>query len=337
MEESEKKLNGIPKAAVLLIALGKENAAEIFKNLDTHYVERLVIELAKLQNVRSDIIEKVVDEFYRQILSQETHAHGGEEYTKALLEKTYGPDRAKSMMNKVDAAVQPTGFERLRDIDPLQLINFVKHEHPQTIALVLTHLEKNVAAKVIAQLTEETQTEVAYRIATMGSISPEMLRSLEGILGDNVETFYGKESREVGGARSAAQILNSIGRSTEIKIMDDIGRRNPALASEIRNMMFTFEDIQKLDDGEIQKILKKIDSSVLALALKGTPEELREAFYRNLSERAAGMIREELEYMGKVPRTNVEQAQMSILEEIRSLEEEGTIATRQGPEDEYVD
>jgi len=335
MGESLENYTGIQKAAILLIAMGTDTASEIFKLLKNSEIEKLSIEMARLKKVSTEVMEAVVEEFYKAILAQEYQMGGGTDYTRALLEKSFGHNQARKIMEKVDAATHVSGFDRLRDVDPTQLLNFLQHEHPQTIALVVAYLDASIAAHIISSLSVDVQREVVYRVATMSRISPEMVKILEGILEMHAETISSQISSEIGGAHSVAQILNSIGRSTEIKIMEDLNRRNPELAEEIRNLMFTFEDIQRMDDHDVRILLKKVKKQTLALALKGTPEEQRVIFHRNLSSRARAMLEEEIEFLGPVRKKDVELAQMEILENIRSLEEEGIIFPRR--DDEYVE
>ena len=337
MEISFEELTGRQKAAILIISIGVESASQIFKNLKDKDIEKLSIEVANMRDVPSAVMEAVVEEFYQMIMAQEYISQGGIEYAKALLEKALGPRKAHEIVSKVESAIHVSGFKLLKEVDPNQLLNFIQHEHPQTISLILANLEPEQTAQIVADLPPEIQGEVAYRIATMGKISPDLLADIEGILESQVETVFGQDLSAAGGAKSVAQILNLAGRSTEKTILGDLEKRNPELATEIKNLMFVFEDLVLLDDRSIQRVLREVDSKELSLALKVATEEVKEAIFKNMSERASGLIKEELEFMGPVRLKDVEESQMKIVEVIRSLEEEGEIViSGRGGEEEIV-
>ena len=237
----------------------------------------------------------------------------------------------------MEAAIHVSGFKLLKDVEPNQLLNFIQHEHPQTISLILANLESDQTAAILSELPPETQTEVAYRIAIMGKISPEMLNDIEGVLEAQVETFFGQEMSAAGGPKSVAEILNQAGRSTEKSVLSDLEKRNPELATEIKNLMFVFEDLVLLDDKSIQRVMREVDTKDLSLALKASTEDVKETVFRNMSERAASMIKEELDFMGPVRLKDVEESQLKIVEVIRSLEEEGEIViSGRGGEEEII-
>lgn len=337
MEISVESLTGKQKAAILIIAIGVEAASQIFKNLKDKDIEKLSIEIANMKDVPSTVMEAVVEEFYQMIMAQEYISQGGIEYAKVLLEKALGPRKAHEIVSKVESAIHVSGFKLLKEVDPNQLLNFIQHEHPQTISLILANLEPEQTAQIIADLPPEIQSEVAYRIATMGKISPDLLADIEGIIESQVETVFGQELSAAGGAKSVAEILNLAGRSTEKTILGDLEKRNPELATEIKNLMFVFEDLTLLDDRSIQRVLREVDSKELSLALKVSTDEVKDAIFRNMSERASGLIKEELEFMGPVRLKDVEEAQMKIVEVIRTLEEEGEIViSGRGGEEEIV-
>lgn len=337
MEISFEELTGRQKAAILIISIGVESASQIFKNLKDKDIEKLSIEVANMRDVPSAVMEAVVEEFYQMIMAQEYISQGGIEYAKTLLEKALGPRKAHEIVSKVESAIHVSGFKLLKEVDPNQLLNFIQHEHPQTISLILANLEPEQTAQIVADLPPEIQGEVAYRIATMGKISPDLLADIEGILESQVETVFGQDLSAAGGAKSVAQILNLAGRSTEKTILGDLEKRNPELATEIKNLMFVFEDLVLLDDRSIQRVLREVDSKELSLALKVATDEVKDAIFRNMSERASGLIKEELEFMGPVRLKDVEDSQMKIVEVIRSLEEEGEIViSGRGGEEEIV-
>jgi len=337
MEIAIENLTGKQKAAILIIAVGLEAASAIFKHVKDKDVEKLSVEIANMKDISSNVMEAVVEEFYQMIMAQEYIQQGGLEYAKALLEKALGPRKAHEIVSKVESAIHISGFKLLKEVDPNQLLNFIQHEHPQTIALILANLEPQQTAMIISDLPPDVQSEVAFRIATMGKISPDLLSDIEGILESQVETVFGQEVSEAGGAKSVAEILNLAGRSTEKTILGDLEKRNPELATEIKNLMFVFEDIVLLDDRAIQRVLREVDTKELSLALKVATDEVKDAIFRNMSERASGLIKEELDFMGPVRVKDVEESQMKIVEVIRSLEEEGEIViSGRGGEEEIV-
>ena len=337
MEISVENLTGKQKASILIIAIGVEAASQIFKNLKDKDIEKLSIEIANMKDVPSTVMEAVVEEFYQMIMAQEYISQGGIEYAKVLLEKALGPRKAHEIVSKVESAIHVSGFKLLKEVDPNQLLNFIQHEHPQTISLILANLEPEQTAQIISDLPPEIQSEVAYRIATMGKISPDLLADIESIIESQVETVFGQELSAAGGVKSVAEILNLAGRSTEKTILGDLEKRNPELATEIKNLMFVFEDITLLDDRSIQRVLREVDSKELSLALKVSTDEVKDTIFRNMSERASGLIKEELEFMGPVRLKDVEEAQMKIVEVIRTLEEEGEIViSGRGGEEEIV-
>lgn len=337
MDLSVENLTGRQKAAILIIAIGIESASQIFKNMKDKDIEKLAVDIANLKDVPSTITEAVVEEFYQMMMAQEYIAQGGMEYAKALLEKALGPRKAHEIVSKVEAAVHVSGFKLLKEVDPNQLLNFIQHEHPQTISLILANLEPAQTASILSELPPEIQSEVAYRIATMGKISPDLLNDIEGILESQVETVFGQDLSAAGGPKSVAEILNLAGRSTEKSVLADLEKRNPELATEIKNLMFVFEDIVLLDNRSVQRVLREVDSKELGLALKVATEEVKEVVFRNMSERASGLLKEELEFMGPVRLKDVEESQLKIVEVIRTLEEEGEIViSGRGGEEQIV-
>ena len=337
MDISVENLTGKQKAAILIISIGVESASQIFKNMKDKDIERLSVEIANMKDVSSTVMEAVVEEFYQMVMAQEYISQGGLEYAKTVLEKALGPRKAHEIVSKVESAIHVSGFKLLKEVDPNQLLNFIQHEHPQTISLILANLEPQQTASILSDLPPEIQSEVAYRIATMGKISPDLLNDIEGILESQVETVFGQDLSAAGGPKSVAEILNMAGRSTEKSVLSDLEKRNPELATEIKNLMFVFEDINLLDDRSIQRVLREVDSKELALALKVATEEVKEVIFRNMSERASGLIREELDFMGPVRLKDVEESQMKIVEVVRTLEEEGEIVVSgRGGEEEIV-
>lgn len=319
------ELNPIQKCALVLIALGVENASEILKNLGEKDVEKISIEIAKMQNVPAETLSSVIQEYYQMMKANQYIVQGGIRYAKEVLEKAWGMKRAEEILKKVEAATEVSAFYLLQTVDDKQLLNFLQNEHPQTAALILANLKPMQAASILSELPEDYQYEIAYRVATMEKTSPELIEDIEDVLRDQMGTVFGGGLSKTGGVESVAQILNSVSRTSEKNILTNLKERDATLAAEIHDLMFIFEDIVKLPDSTIQRILKEIDSKALALALKATSSELREKIYQNMSERAAGMIKEELEYLGAVKLKDVENAQKEILDVARRLEEAGEI------------
>ncbi len=330
-------LNGRQKCSILIIAIGIEAASQIFKHLKDKDVERLAVEIAQMKDIPSTIMESVIEEFYQMIMAQEYISQGGIDFAKGVLEKALGPRKAHEIIAKVDAAIHVSGFKLLKDVDPNQLLSFIQNEHPQTIALILANLEPDQTAAIVADLPPELQADVAFRIATMGKISPDLLNDIEGVLENQVETVFGQDLSSAGGAKAVAEILNMAGRSTEKTILADLEKRNPELATEIKNLMFTFDDIVLLDDKSIQRVLREVDTKDLTIALKVANEELKDSIFRNMSERASNLLKEELDFMGPVRLKDVEEAQMKIVEIVSTLEEDGEIIiSGRGGEEEII-
>ena len=329
---------GPKKAAIVMVALGTAASSEIFKNLEEHEVEMLTTEIARLDNVSSEEREAVLEEFHNMVIAHQFVTQGGVDYAREILEKALGPRKAKEILEKVQQSIRTTGFNLLENVDPKQLVNFIQKEHPQTIALLMAHMDANHAAPIISALPQELQVDVATRIATMESISPETLDQVEEVLVDQIKALFGGDVSEIGGVKAVAEILNSVDRGAEKNILGNLERENPELATEIKNLMFVFEDVLLLDDRSMQRVLKDVDSKDLSMALKGASEELQEKFFRCMSSRAAESIKEEMEFMGPIRLKDVEEVQQRIVDVIRRLEEDGEIiiSGRGGDEDIVV-
>jgi len=318
-------LTGKQKAAILLVSIGIDAASKVLKNLSEKDIETLSIEIANLKDVSSDVVEAVVEDFYQMVQAQQYITEGGLDYAQRILEGALGTQKAYEIIHRVQGALHVSGFKMLKTIDHSRLLNFIQNEHPQTIALILAYLEPYQAAMTLTKLPPNLQSEVAYRMATMEKISPELLEEIEKVLETQLESSFGRQLDEAGGTKAVAEILNLAGKSAERKILEDIEQYNPELSQEIKNLMFVFEDILLLDDRSIQRVLKEVDSKVLATALKGTSDTVKSKIFSNMSERAAAMIQEEMEFMGPVRVKEVEDAQRQIVNIIGSLEEQGEI------------
>lgn len=330
------ELNGVQKAAVLLIALGPEKSADIFKHLKEDEIEELTLEIANTRSVSPQMKEAVLEEFYQVCLAQQYIAEGGIGYAKELLEKALGNDKAQDVISKLTASLQVRPFEFVRKTDPSQLLNFIQDEHPQTIAMILSYLTSSQAAMVIGALTPEKQADVAKRIAMMDRTSPDVIKEVERVLERKLASLVNQDYTIVGGVDSIVNILNTVDRGTEKHIMENLEIEEPELADEIRKKMFVFEDILLLDDRAIQRVLRDVDNADLGIALKGANEEVQNVIFKNLSKRLASMIKEDMEFMGPVRMKDVEEAQQKIVSIIRKLEDSAEIVISRGGGDEIV-
>ena len=336
MASSDKEMDGVEKAATLLIALGPEKSAQIFKHLKEEEIEQLTLEIANTSSVSPQTKEMVLNEFYEICLAQQYIAEGGIGYAKELLEKALGEEKAKSGIGKLTASLQVRPFEFIRKTDPSQLLNFIQDEHPQTIALILSYLPPSQSSLVISSLPPEKQADVAKRIAQMDRTSPDVIKQVEKVLERKLSSLVNQDYTIVGGVDAIVSILNSVDRGTEKHIMETLEVEEPELADEIRKKMFVFEDILSLDDRAIQRVLRDVDNSDLALALKGATEEVQNIILNNLSSRLAVMIKEDMEFMGPVRMKDVEEAQQKIVNIIRKLEDSAEIVIARGGGDEII-
>lgn len=332
----EREMDGVEKAATLLITLGPEKSAKIFKHLKEEEIEQLTLEIANTSSVSPQTKEKVLSEFYEICLAQQYIAEGGIGYAKELLEKALGEEKAKGVIGKLTASLQVRPFEFIRKTDPSQLLNFIQDEHPQTIALILSYLPASQASMVVSSLPPEKQADVARRIAQMDRTSPDVIKQVEKVLERKLSSLVNQDYTIVGGVDAIVSILNSVDRGTEKHIMETLEVEEPELADEIRKKMFVFEDILSLDDRAIQRVLRDVDNSDLALALKGATEEVQNVILNNLSKRLAVMIKEDMEYMGPVRMKDVEEAQQKIVNIIRKLEDSAEIVIARGGGDEII-
>ncbi|AJC73084.1 flagellar motor switch protein FliG [Pseudothermotoga hypogea DSM 11164 = NBRC 106472] len=332
----KKQLTGKRKAAILLVMLGPEKAALVLKHLDESDVEQLTIEIANLGKITDEEKKQVLTEFQDIANARQMIAQGGIEYAKEVLQKAFGPEKAMKIIERLVSNLQVKPFDFLRQADPLQLVNFLQNEHPQTIAVILSYLEPQLAGKILSAFPEELQIEVIKRIALLERTSPDVIRDIEKNLERKLSGFVMQTFSQVGGVDTAAEIMNSIDRSSERKIMEKLSYDSPELAEEIRRRMFVFEDIVKLDDRSVQIVLREVETRDLALALKGASEEVKQKIFKNISKRAAQLLQDELEYMGPVRLKDVEEAQQKIINVIRRLEEAGEIVIARGGGEELI-
>jgi len=329
-------LTGKQKAAILLISLGPEVSAEIFKHLRDEEIEELTIEIANIRKVSADDKADILSEFHDLLVARDVISSGGIEYAREVLEKALGNQKALDIIQRLTATLQVKPFDFVRKTDPAQLLNFIQSEHPQTIALIIAYLAPDQAATILSALPPDRQADVARRIAMMDSTSPDVIRDIERLLERKLSTVVSTDFTSAGGVQSVVDILNRVDRTTEKTIMESMEIQDPEMAEEIKKRMFVFEDIVQLDDRAIQQILRDVDSKDLALALKGSNEEVGAKVQRNMSKRATDMLKEDMEYMGPVRLRDVEDAQQRIVNIIRKLEEAGEIVIARGGGDEVI-
>ena len=330
------ELSGKAKVAMLLIALGREKATKIFKYLKEEEVEDLTLEIASINAVTPEEKSEIIDEFYNLCLAQDYIAEGGISYAQTLLEEAMGTDKANDLISRLTMSLQVKPFEFARKADAAQLLNFIQDEHPQTIALILSYLKPTQAAQLISGLSKDKQAQVAKRIATMDRTSPDIIREVEKVLETKVSTMMNQDYASVGGVDSIVEILNAVDRGTEKNILETLEIEDINLADEIRNKMFVFEDIIKLDNRSIQRVLREVDNSTLAVALKGSNEQVKEIVLNNVSKRLAEMVVEEIQFMGPVRLRDVEEAQQKIVAIIRKLEDQKEIILSRGGGDDVI-
>ncbi|NMB44869.1 MAG: flagellar motor switch protein FliG [Firmicutes bacterium] len=330
------ELTGKQKAAILLITLGPDVSARVFRHLREDEIEDLTLEIAALPRVEPEYKDAIMSEFHELCLASEYISQGGIDYAKEVLEKALGEERAHEVITRLTASLQVRPFDFARKADPAQLLNFIQNEHPQTIALIMAYLQPEQAGIILSALPAERQADVARRLATLDRTSPDVLGEIEGTLERKLSSFMIQDFTAAGGVEATVEVLNRVDRVTERTIMDTLEEEDPELADEIRKRMFMFEDIVKLDDRAIQQVIREVDTRDWALALKTASEEVSSRIYKNMSKRAGDMLKEDIEYMGPVRLRDVEEAQQRVVSTIRRLEETGEIIISRGGEDEII-
>ncbi len=336
MAKDAQNITGVQKAAVLVIALGPEKSSQIFKHLKEEEIEELTLEIANTRSITPQLKEDVINEFYEVCLAQQYIAEGGIGYAKELLEKALGEEKALDVISKLTTSLQVKPFEFVRKAEASQILNFIQDEHPQTIALILSYLAPQQAALIMSALPPDRQADVAKRVATMDRTSPDVIKEVERVLETKLSSLVNQDYTVIGGVDAVVEILNAVDRGTEKHIMETLEIEDPELADEIRKKMFVFEDILLLDDRAIQRVLRDVDNNDLAVALKGSTEQVQNAIFNNLSKRLAAMIKEDMEFMGPVRMKDVEEAQQKIVNIIRKLEDSAEIIISRGGGDEIV-
>jgi len=337
MARESKSLTGKQKAAILLISLGPDISAQIYKHLTEEEIEKLTLEITNVRKVDADVKENVMEQFYQIVLAQDYISQGGIGYAKTVLEKALGKTDAMNIINRLTQTLQVRPFDFARKADSGQILNFIQHEHPQTIALVLSYLDPTVSGQILSELPQEMQADIAKRIATMDRTSPEVINEVERILERKLSATVTHDYTLTGGVESIVEVLNSVDRSTERTILDALEIQDPELAEEIKKRMFVFEDIVTLDNRSIQRVIRDVENEDLLLALKAASDEVKDVIYRNMSTRMVETFKEELKYMGPVRLRDVEEAQTRIVSVIRRLEETGEIVIARGGGDDIID
>jgi flagellar motor switch protein FliG len=338
MAKNALAMSGIRKSAILLVQLGREGASKVMGRLPDQTVEDLTAEIVRLRDVSHDDATSVLTETRDALVNADTAGRGGLELARQLLAESLGSERAEEIMERLGATLAEMPFEGMRRADARQLTTFLSDEHPQTIALVLAHLSPQQSAIVLAGFPQSLQADVAHRIASMERASPEVIRLVERELDRRMSTVLGpQELSSVGGVAPLVAIINRADRSTERMILEGLETVSPDLAEQVRKQMFIFEDITQLDDKAIQLVLRNVESSDLALALKGVSSLVREKIMRNLSTRAAENLAEEIDLLGPKKLSEVEDSQARIVTEIRALEQSGQIIIERGSDETYID
>jgi flagellar motor switch protein FliG len=336
VELTLKNIKGREKAAILLSTIGVDGAARVLQELSRDEIEALAAEISELSKVKPDLVNQILGLAFETNLGFESFAQGGVDYAREVLLKALEPERAEAVLSKVKQKSEQRPFKIIERVDFVQLVNFLQGEHPQTVALILAHLDPRQSAPILLELSEDARAEIAYRIATLGSVTPEIIKSIEAKLSDRLSASV-EVSKMYGGVELVAKILQYAGTAAENQILEDFAALDPDVAQDIRDRMFTFDDLVLLDDRSVQTLLREVDSKMLALALKACSNEVRDLIFKNMSKRAAEGLREEMEFMGPVRVSDVGDAHRKILDVVRRLEAEGTIyISGKGSDDEII-
>ncbi|MHB8073717.1 flagellar motor switch protein FliG [Desulfosporosinus fructosivorans] len=329
-------LTGIQKAAILMISLGSESSSEIVKHLGDVEIEQLTLEMASVGKVSPETRDYVVEEFHQMCLANDYITQGGIEYAREVLERALGQSRAFDIISRLSTSLKMRPFDLVRRTDPKQLFSFIQGEHPQTIALIMTHLPVDKAATLLSSLPMDRQADVAKRVATMGRTSPEVLKEIEKVLERKISSLAPTDYSASGGIQSIVDVLNRADPGTVKVVMDALEMEDPDLAEQIKRQMFVFEDIVILDDRGIQLVLREVETKDLGIALKGSNPEVAQKILANMSSRAGQMLKDDMEFMGPVRLRDVEEAQQRIVKVIRKLEESGAVVISRGGSDEII-
>ncbi len=326
-KEEKERDSGLKKAALLMVALGPEIAAQIFKHLSDSETEHLTLEIASINKLTPERKAAVLEDFYNMAVAKEYILSGGIDYARDVLERALGTGKAMDVINRLSTFLDVAPFDFARKSDSNQLLNFLRNEHPQTIALILSYLNSAQASHILKNLNDPAlQVSVTKRIALMDRTSPEIIKEVEKVLEKKLSMVLSPEYTEAGGIPGVVEILNRVGRRTELDIMEKLSENDPELAEEIKKRMFVFEDIVKISDRDLQSLLRQVESAQLATALKNVKDDVKDKVLGNLSKRGADMLREDMEFAGPVRLKEVEEAQQHIVNTLRSMIESGEIA-----------
>jgi len=330
------EMTGPQKTAILCLTLGEKFTGDVFKRLDRREIARISKAMMDMETIPKEQVEAVVHEFNESMRISKEMVTGGPDQVKRMLTKTLDSDTAKYIMDTLEIDTGPTPFQELGNVSPRILAQILRNEHPQTLALILGHLHPDQAAELLQNLPSGVRAEVLMRLSKLEAVAEDMLMEVDKVLQNQLIAMGGKEGKKVGGITAVAEILNAVDRATEEEVLSEIEEESAQMAEDIRNLMFVFEDIKGLDDRAIRELLKEVSNEELTQALKGASEELRDKFFKNLSERAATMIQEDLEIMGPVRLAEVEAAQQNVVKTVRRLEAEGKIAIGRGGGDVFI-
>jgi flagellar motor switch protein FliG len=337
-DNGQERVSGVRKAAILLVMIGDEASSEILRTLDEDEVQEISREIARVQTLTSEEAEGVLEEFYQMAVAHDYVVKGGIEYAKKVLVSAFGPEHAKKMLDRLMKTLgnETLSFDALRKTDPQQLAKFIHSEHPQTIALILSHLNPSQAAGLLFSLPAELRADVALRMASLDQISPEIITKIATVIGSKLKTL-GELSREAyGGVHAVAEMFNRLDSNTSKDILDTIEKANPSLVETIRHLMFVFEDLLLLDVNAIKEVLAKMDRKILTVALKGTSEAMKNHMLQAMSQRGAEMLREDMDALGPIKIKEVEAAQQQIISVVRQLETEGVLSLKGTAGEQYV-
>jgi len=336
MTTATRRMSGLKKVAIFLLALGPNLSAGILKHFSEAEIEKISMEIANTTRVERDSLDEILEEFTAIHEAQQYMVNGGYDYAKEVLERTLGPQKASDLMKKLKEQSKVKPFTFVRDADAKQLVNMISQEHPQTIAFILSYLDADQSAMVISELPQEIQSDIARRIAVMERTSPQIIKGVESVMQERLSTIFQQDFTSAGGIGAVVEILNNVDRGTEKLILEELEKEDAELAEEIRQQMFIFEDIVNLDDASIQRIIRDLESNDIAMALKGASEEVKNRVFKNISKRAGEMLEENMEYMGPVRLREVEEAQQRVVAVIRRLDESGEIIISRGGDDAII-
>lgn len=336
MATTKSRISPKQKAAAVIIAMGAENASQVYKYMREDEVEELTYEIARLYRLEAEDLEQILSDFYGLCLTQKVITEGGLDYAKNVLEKAFGNQTAANLLDRVTRSLRTKAFEFVRKADYKNLLAIIQNEHPQTIALILSYARSDQASTVISELPKEKRIDVVERIARMDRTSPDIIKNVERVLERKFDSVVSIDYTEIGGVNYIADILNQVDRGTEKYIFDELTRRDPKLADDIRKRMFVFEDITSLDNISIQRFIRDVDSKDIVIALKGANPEVAEAFFANMSQRMGETIKSDMEYLHNVRIRDVDEAQQRIVAIIRKLEEDGELVISKGGKDDII-